>query len=61
MKWIFSYLSIRVMLEGNLYADDAVFRSELTKRLARDMRHSHPRSTNAERSAPGGAYHPPER
>ena len=49
-----------MMLEGNLYADDAIFRSELTKRPAHDRRYSHPRSPNAERSTPGGAYHPAE-
>jgi hypothetical protein len=39
---------------------DAFFRSELTEG-AHAERYSHPRSPNAERSTPGGAYHPPER
>jgi hypothetical protein len=39
---------------------DAFFRSELTEG-AHAGRYSHPRSPNAERSTPGGAYHPPER
>ena len=35
------------------------FRSKLTGGYA--QRYSQPRSSNAERSTPGGAYHPPER
>jgi hypothetical protein len=38
---------------------NAIFRSELTGGRARAERYSHPRSPNAERSVPGGAYHPP--
>jgi hypothetical protein len=40
---------------------DAIFRSELTEGRAHAGRYSHPRSPNAERSIPGGAYHSPER
>ena len=40
---------------------DAFFRSELTEGRAHAERYSHPRAPNAERSTPGGAYHPPER
>ena len=34
---------------------------KLTEGRALAGRYSHPRSPNAERSTPGGAYHPPER
>ena len=40
---------------------DAIFRSELKEGRPHAVRYSHPRSPNAERSTPGGAYHPPER
>jgi hypothetical protein len=37
------------------------FRSEQTEEAHAGRCYSHPRSPNAERSTPGGAYHPPER
>ena len=39
---------------------DAIFRSGLTRGAHAGRYYSHPRSPNAERSTPGGAYHPAE-
>jgi len=44
--------------EGPTEALDLTLAGRVQRRLSFDV--SHPRSPNAERSTPGGAYHPPE-